>query len=203
MSQMRAVHFDDLDRRIVAILQSDGRRPYSRIAAELSVSEASVRYRVARLEASDLLQIVGVADPLRLGFDTMALVGVRLQPSRIEELCATMARLPEVAYVAATTGSYDAFVEVLCTDRAHYRDFLLNRLLSIDGVQSADSFMVLQLHKLSYRWGVPGDGTGADGADALSGRGGDGSHGHRAPGDSLEPLGSTLAPSPSKSDGQS
>jgi Lrp/AsnC family transcriptional regulator, regulator for asnA, asnC and gidA len=154
---MSRVIFDDLDRQIIAILQADGRRSYRHIAEELSVSESAVRYRVSRLLASHWFQIVGVADPLRIGFDTMALVGVRVEPKSVEDVCASIAQLPEVAYVAATTGSYDVFVEVLCRNRADFTEFLLHKLLALEGVRSADSFMVLQLHKLSYRWGVPGD----------------------------------------------
>ena len=67
----------ELDRAIIERLQADGRRPFTQIAAELGVSEAAVRARTNRLTERGVLQIVGVADPMKLGYDQVALIGVR------------------------------------------------------------------------------------------------------------------------------
>ena len=100
----RPFRFCDLDYRIIAVLQAEGRRPYSRIAAELGISESVVRYRVHRLEQAGMLQIVGIADPLRLGFDRMALIGVRVRPGTIKEVCAAARALPEPPTSPTTPG---------------------------------------------------------------------------------------------------
>jgi Lrp/AsnC family transcriptional regulator for asnA, asnC and gidA len=161
----RPLRLDDLDRRIIAVLQTDGRRPFSRIAGELDVSESVVRYRVGRLEEHGLLQIVGIADPLRIGFDRMALLGVRVQPGKLPDVCAAVSALPETSYVAETAGSFDLFVEVVCRDTSHFAELLKERLHRIDGITAVDSFLVLGIHKLAYGWGVPGVEI-ADGAPA-------------------------------------
>lgn len=139
---------------MVAALQAEGRRPYSRIAEELGVSESVVRYRVQRLEQAGMLQIVGIADPLRLGFDRMALIGLRVRPGAVKEVCQAAAALPETSYVAAIAGSFDVIVEVICRDTAHFTELLTERLHLVDGVESADSFLVLEIHKMAYGWGV-------------------------------------------------
>ena len=77
---MESVKLDDVDKGIIGALQADGRRPYSRIAADLGVSESVVRYRAQRLEQAGVLQVVGIADPLRIGFDRMALIGLKVRP---------------------------------------------------------------------------------------------------------------------------
>ena len=69
----------DLDKRVIEHLQADGRRPFTQIAAELGVSEAAVRARTNRLIERGILQIVGVTDPLKLGFHQMAMIGVRCE----------------------------------------------------------------------------------------------------------------------------
>lgn len=145
---------DELDSAIVRALQFDGRRAFSSIAADLGVSEGAVRYRVNRLEETGVLQIVGIADPLRIGFDFMALVGLRIRPGAVEAVCRDVATLPETSYVAATTGSYDAFAEVICRDSAHFGEFLTEGLHHVEGLVAADSFLVLDIHKLAYGWGV-------------------------------------------------
>jgi Lrp/AsnC family transcriptional regulator for asnA, asnC and gidA len=158
---------DDVDRAIIEALQVEGRRPYKRIADEIGVSEGSVRYRVARLEESGILQVVGIADPLRIGFNTMALVGIRVRPGSMEDVCRELAKLPQASYVAMVTGSFDVFVEAVCRDPEDFRTFLTRDLHGIDGVLGAESFIILELHKLAYGWGV----ASADPAPRLLGGG--------------------------------
>src|SRR3982750_1633015 len=73
----------ELDKRIIEHLQQEGRRPFTQIAAELGVSEAAVRARTNRLVERGVLQIVGVTDPLRLGFQQMAMIGIRCEADRL------------------------------------------------------------------------------------------------------------------------
>jgi Lrp/AsnC family transcriptional regulator for asnA, asnC and gidA len=147
------VKLDDVDKHIISALQADGRRPYSRIAADLDVSESVVRYRAQRLEQAGVLQVVGIADPLRIGFDRMALIGVKVRPGALDDVCAAITALPETSYVAAIAGAYDVIVEVICRDTAHFTE-LLKRLHVVDGVTSTESFLVLEIHKMAYGWGV-------------------------------------------------
>jgi Lrp/AsnC family transcriptional regulator for asnA, asnC and gidA len=150
---VESVKLDDVDKRIISALQADGRRPYSRIAADLDVSESVVRYRAQRLEQAGVLQVVGIADPLRIGFDRMALIGLKIRPGSMDDVCAAVTEFPETSYVAALAGSFDAIVEVVCRDTAHFTE-LLKRLHLVDGVTSTESFLVLEIHKMAYGWGV-------------------------------------------------
>jgi Lrp/AsnC family transcriptional regulator, regulator for asnA, asnC and gidA len=145
---------DATDRRIIGALQVDGRRPYSRIATDVGVSESVVRYRVGRLEQSGMLQIVGIADPLRIGFDRMALIGLKVRPGTLQDVCRAVTAFPETSYVAAIAGAYDVIVEVVCRDTAHFTELLTERLHLVDGVASTESFLVLEIHKMAYGWGV-------------------------------------------------
>jgi Lrp/AsnC family transcriptional regulator for asnA, asnC and gidA len=151
---MDSVKLDDVDRGIIGALQADGRRPYSRIATELGVSESVVRYRAQKLEQAGVLQVVGIADPLRIGFDRMALIGIRVRPGTVDAVCAAITAFPETSYVVAIAGSFDVMVEVVCRDTAHFTELLTRRLHHVDGVVSAESFLVLEIHKMAYGWGV-------------------------------------------------
>jgi Lrp/AsnC family transcriptional regulator for asnA, asnC and gidA len=150
---------DEIDRGIIAALQVDGRRPYSRISTDLGVSESVIRYRVQRLEQADILQVVGIANPLRIGFGLMALVGVHCRGGTVNEVADAISRLPEPSYVAVTAGRFDLFVEVICRDTAHFHEFLTEHLTHIDGVERCESFLVLDIKKLAYGWGVGRNGT--------------------------------------------
>lgn len=157
---MTAGPLDDIDRRIIAILQADGRRAYSQIAEDLGIPASSVRYRVQRLEDTGVLQIVGIANPLTIGFDRLAMIGMRVRPGSAHAVCRELRELPETSYVVMTAGQYDVMVEVICRDTDHFTDLLNRRMHLIDGVVSTDSFFVLEVHKLAYGWGVGGVETG-------------------------------------------
>ena len=75
-----------LDKRIIEHLQTDGRRPFTQIANDLGVSEAAVRARTNRLIERGILQVVGVTDPLKLGFQQMAMIGIRCESDQLIEV---------------------------------------------------------------------------------------------------------------------
>lgn len=145
---------DDIDRQLIAALQLNGRKSFKEIAEETGIPASSVRYRVQRLEESGTLQIVGIANPLSIGFDRLALIGVRCLPGKARSVCQELAELVESSYVVLTTGSYDVMVEVVCRDLEHYTELLYDRLQLIDGVSATETFFVLEAHKLAYGWGV-------------------------------------------------
>src|SRR5438067_5009508 len=69
---------DDVSKAIIELLQEDGRMPYATIAKQVGLSEAAVRQRVQRLLDAEVVQIVAVTDPLRVGFRRQAMVGIRV-----------------------------------------------------------------------------------------------------------------------------
>ncbi|HVQ23054.1 MAG TPA: Lrp/AsnC family transcriptional regulator [Candidatus Saccharimonadia bacterium] len=143
----------ELDRRIIEFLQRDGRRPFTQIAAELGVSEAAVRSRTNRLIERGVLQVVGVADPLKMGYHQMAMIGVRCAGEHLMAAAEAIARLPEVIYVVATAGAYDLLVEAVCEDSDALLAFLTERLGRVEGVRTTETFIYLRIVKQSYQWG--------------------------------------------------
>ena len=143
---------DPLDRTIIEALQKDGREPFRRIAAAAGVSEATVRARYARLCEDGILQVTAVTNPLGLGFEAEALIGIRTSGSP-EAVADELARWDEADYVVITAGRFDVIVEVLCVDRRHLLD-VTTRIRALDGVHSTESFLYLELWKQLYDWGA-------------------------------------------------
>ena len=144
---------DKKDRAIISFLQYDGRTPYTKIASELSITEGSVRHRVKRMIDSGQLQIVGIVPPEEMGLYEAGMIGINVQANRIAEAAEAIAQLPEVAYLFQAAGEFDLFAEVYCKDKDHFVSFLNNELQKTPGVDRTQSFIILKMHKLSYRWG--------------------------------------------------
>jgi Lrp/AsnC family transcriptional regulator, regulator for asnA, asnC and gidA len=141
---------DELDRNIIEALQANGRESFRAIAARLGVSEATVRARYGRLTGEGILQVVGVTNPLGLGYE-QALVGVKTSGSP-ENAADAIARWPEADYVVATAGQFDLIVELVAADRRHLLD-LTSRLRALPDVVSTETFVYLEMWKQLYDWG--------------------------------------------------
>ncbi|TNM62436.1 Lrp/AsnC family transcriptional regulator [Streptomyces sp. NP160] len=144
---------DEISKRIVEHLQADGRRSYAAIAADVGLSEAAVRQRVAKLLEAGVMQIVAVTDPLQVGFPRQAMVGVRCSGDT-RDVAAALAELDEVTYVVVTAGSFDVLLEVVCEDDDRLLDLLSRRIRAVPGVLSTETLVYLQLIKQRYDWGT-------------------------------------------------
>jgi Lrp/AsnC family transcriptional regulator for asnA, asnC and gidA len=145
---------DDLDKAIIKALQLDGRRPYAQIGRELKVPEATVRQRAERLISRGVVQVVGVTDPLAMGFGQPAFIGLHVDAARLEEIADKVASLDEVTYVVITAGRFDIICEVVCEDNEHLLRVLAERLAKIDGITGTETMVELRFVKESYRWGT-------------------------------------------------
>ncbi|HKD35069.1 MAG TPA: Lrp/AsnC family transcriptional regulator [Gaiellaceae bacterium] len=143
---------DAVDRAIIEALQKNGREAFRRIAAEIGVSEATIRARYSRLCEDNILQVTGITNPLGLGFDAQAMVGVRTAGAP-EPVADEIAKWDEADYVVVTAGQFDILVELVCQDRRHLLD-LTNRIRALEGVVSTESFLYLELWKQLYDWGA-------------------------------------------------
>lgn len=147
------IPLDDVDRRIIELLQEDGRASYVHLAAAVGLSEAAVRQRVQRLLDAGVMQVVAVTDPLQLGFRRMAMVGVKVEGD-LRAVADAVAEIPEIDYAVITSGAYDMLVEMVCEDDEHLLTVLSDRIRSVPGVRETETFIYLRLHKQTYSWGT-------------------------------------------------
>ena len=108
---------DDIDRKLLSALQRDGRCGYAELGELVGLTAGGARRRVMRLEDRGIIQIVGVTDPLKLGYRSMAMVGIVAQGD-VEEIAAALNELQNVIYVVIAAGQYDILAEVIDEDQA-------------------------------------------------------------------------------------
>jgi Lrp/AsnC family transcriptional regulator for asnA, asnC and gidA len=138
---------DEIDQRIIEALQMDGRRPFTKIAADLGISEASVRQRVVNLINNQVMQIVAITNPIKLGFSLASMIGIRVSGDRLLEAAQEISTFDEVIYLIICTGSFDLLAEIVCRDNDHLLSFLTEKLYKVRGVQQAETFMYLRVCK--------------------------------------------------------
>ncbi|WP_460774860.1 Lrp/AsnC family transcriptional regulator [Microbacterium sp. GXF7504] len=144
---------DDISKRIIEQLQENGRRSYAEIGKAVGLSEGAVRQRVQRLTASGVMQVVAVTDPLQLGFQRQAMVGIRVSGD-VRSVAAELERIEAVDYLVLTAGSFDILVEVVCASDEDLLELLNTRIRTLPGVITSETFVYLELRKQSYDWGT-------------------------------------------------
>ena len=116
---------DDLNQRIIRLLQDDGRAAYDVIGQRLGVSGGTIRNRVARMREAGMLRIVAVVDPVAVDYEADAMLGIKTAPGIAP--VAVAERLephPGVVYIMWVSGRFDLLVEVVCDEETELAAFL-------------------------------------------------------------------------------
>src|SRR5437588_12435645 len=129
---------DEIDQRIIEALQLDGRRPFTKLAVELGISEASVRQRVNNLINTQVMQIVAITNPLKMGFSLASMIGIRVSGERLLEVAKEISAFDEAIHLIICAGSFDLLAEVVCPAHAHRLRFLTPRRHQATGRPAPD-----------------------------------------------------------------
>src|SRR5512135_2869281 len=143
-SNLPVQNLDETDLRIIEALRKDGRVAFAQIAEQLNVSPGMIRLRYNRLVEQGYLKVVAITNPLRMGYRTMAMIGIRVDGSKLLEVAEKIARLEEVIYLIISSGRFDIFAEVVCRDHEDLLRFISEKLATVDGVRESESFMHLK-----------------------------------------------------------
>jgi Lrp/AsnC family transcriptional regulator for asnA, asnC and gidA len=140
---------DELDVKLINLLQQDGRASNIELARQAGVSEGTVRRRFRTLVNDNVLRVVAIPDPAKLGRGTTALIGLQVDPAEVEPAAAELSGIPEVQYVSVTTGAYDIFVWVAMPSPEELSQFLRARIGAINGIRRTETFVNLSVKKNS------------------------------------------------------
>ncbi len=141
---------DELDAKIIAMLQEDGRASNAGIARNVGVSEGTVRRRLKRLVDDKFIQVIAMLNPGKMGFGAEALIGIQVDPEKVDEVSRAVSHLEEISWVAVTTGSYDIFAWATLESSESLGLFLRTKLGTIVGVRRTETFVSLSVKKRGY-----------------------------------------------------
>jgi len=146
-----SVKLDELDTRIIALLNADARKSYRDIAKEVGASISTVSNRVRKLESEGV--ITGYApliDESKIGFDVLAIVGVKIHKGKLLEVQRRIAKDDRVTHVYDVTGEWDSIVVVRLRNTREL-DAFIKRLGSMEYVENTYTQVVLNVVKEERR----------------------------------------------------
>lgn len=144
---------DTIDRALITALQGDGRLGYAELGELVGLTSGGARRRVMRLQERGILQIVGVTDPLKLGYQQMAMLGIEVAGD-VAETAAALGEIENVVYVVTGAGSFDILVEVIAEDSNSLFDVITRQVRRVPGVARTETFTYYAIHTHRFGWGT-------------------------------------------------
>lgn len=142
----------DLDQRIVAALQLNGRASWGAIARYADTSESTVLRRAGQLTESGQLRVIGVVDVLRCGLGVPVLVRFRCRPGTAGTVAAALAARPETRYVSVLTGSADCAAEVVVPSYQEITRLQEEQLPAAEHVLETETLAVIRTFRSNHDW---------------------------------------------------
>jgi Lrp/AsnC family leucine-responsive transcriptional regulator len=139
---------DDTDRRILRVLQRQGRLSNADLAEAVHLSQSACHRRVARLEAAGIIAgYVALVNPRAVGRKTVVFVEITLSGQADEVLSAfeaAVARVPEVLECHLMAGTADYLLKVVAEDTEDFAALHRRALASLPGVAQLQSSFSLK-----------------------------------------------------------
>lgn len=141
-------NLDKIDRKIMRILQQDGRISNIELSRRIDLSPTPCLERVRRLEREGfILKYVALADPAKLDANLSAFTQVLLTSTSTKDLQSfneQMRQLEEVESCHMVAGGFDYLIKIRCADMAHYQKFLGEKLASIPLISQTHTYVVIE-----------------------------------------------------------
>lgn len=136
---------DETDLAILKFLQDDSSMPFTEIARRLKLSESTVRKRVEKMRRDGVIKkFTVVIDPSKVGLNTIAIVGIDVDPSKLLEISQKVCEISETKYVATSTGDHMIMAEIWAKDVKDLAKVISEKIGVIDGVKRICPAIILE-----------------------------------------------------------
>jgi Lrp/AsnC family transcriptional regulator for asnA, asnC and gidA len=151
-SGARLISLDEVDHAIIDLLRDNGRLAYRAIARELSLTEATVRARIKRLEESGTMRVVAVTDIEAAGYQMLLAIGVQVENRSPLDVATDLAEIPEIFSVNVVVGAQDIEMLMVAEDHGALNYLLSKVLREVSGIRRLTPSLALDVLKNQPDW---------------------------------------------------
>jgi len=145
---------DQLDCQMIELLQKDGRISNTDLAKKIGMSEATVRTRLNRLIQEEVIQIVAVSNPIKLGFKIVGNIRIHVEIKKMDSIIKELKKLKPLWFVVQTTGGTGIDTEFVAKSLDELNELIFEKINKIDGVIKTETSLFLNYIKRQYDWGT-------------------------------------------------
>ncbi|MFX1321279.1 MAG: Lrp/AsnC family transcriptional regulator [Promethearchaeota archaeon] len=130
------VSIDETDKKILNILQKNDKVSYRELADKLELAASTIHNRVKKMIEEEIIKkFAAIIDPSKIGFNTIALVGLRVDPLKMNEIAGKIASYEETQLVAISSGDYDIIAQIIAKDEKALWNFINLKIKTINGIK--------------------------------------------------------------------
>ena len=143
---MADYQIDNVDLQILEILSKNARTAYTEIAEKLIVSAGTIHVRMKKMEAAGIVRGTEiVVDPIKLGIDLTAIIGVFLDKgATYNDVIDQLDEIEEITEAYYTTGGYSIFLKVMCKNTENLRSVLNEKIQRVRGILRTETIISLE-----------------------------------------------------------
>lgn len=140
---------DQIDLKILEMLQDDSSLTFMEIARRLKMNESTIRKRIAALRKDGVIRkFTVIIEPSKIGYNTVAIIGVDVDPSKLLDVAQKLCEIPEAKYVATSTGDHMIMMEVWTRDGKDLSKIISEKIGTIEGVKKICPSIILEKLKV-------------------------------------------------------
>ncbi|GIN85034.1 hypothetical protein J6TS2_14200 [Heyndrickxia sporothermodurans] len=142
---------DDLDRGIIKALSIDGRMPFKEMATRLNVTEKTIRLRYKNLIENEILDVVGVVNPIAVGLKFGAIIQIKVQANSIDTVIESLKKVKGVRYITLTSGEYPLLIQIAVPNQEDITGtiYKLDQIKEITGI---NTIVQLEVFKNTFEY---------------------------------------------------
>lgn len=145
-------NLDEIDIKLLEILQENCKLNFTQIGHELEIAESTVRYRIERLEKRGIItNYIALINPRMVGLTITAIMMIKINPQKIQEISPKLASFKELRHLFRATGQYDMISVVNARDIAHL-NVLMSEIKQIEGVHELIVEVATELVKVDPKF---------------------------------------------------
>lgn len=139
---------DEINLKIIDILERDASKPFVEIAKELEISDATVHMRVRRLVAAGIIRRFTIATDSRLlGYDHLAFMGINIKEGSADEVNSILSQFDEVLEIHEMHGRFDLILKIRARSLEEMRDIVVNKVRKLPQIKDVELMAVLKTVK--------------------------------------------------------
>ena len=138
---------DELDNKLINLLEQDAWQRSAALARILNVSEATIRRRLKRLIQSGIVRAVAITDSGTFPLSLSAMIALNVAHEDIDDVTRALEVLPEIIWFATTTGQFDIIILAQFPSMEELHQFLRVKLAAMKGIKESETFVCLHVHK--------------------------------------------------------
>ncbi|MGP4078932.1 Lrp/AsnC family transcriptional regulator [Pseudalkalibacillus sp. R45] len=142
---------DDLDKKIIKSLSKNGRMSFAEIANNLDVTEKTVRTRYNNMVDNEIIEVVGVVNPISLGIKMAAIVQIKVVPQSIDEVIKELQDIRVMRYITTTSGDYQLLAQMNVRDYEELTE-TIKKVHRIPSITSTNVLIQMDVHKNTFEY---------------------------------------------------